>query len=162
MFGIQGPEEFTATPGDVSSRAFGLDGSSAMVRAEADQLDARLRAFVQRLSFVPGLEMSVSYRHGKLRQLLGDLPYVNDLNRPTGAIRRVVVAVGPDSYWLDAKADSIACGRTPISARPQDVGEVLTFSSWARALFREIASDNVANHDSLVALRQLVEHDRVD
>jgi len=60
------------------------------------------------------------------------------------------------------KPGSITCGRDPIWAQPERVSELLSFSSWARALFDELASANVANHDSLVALRQLVEHDRVD
>jgi len=161
MSGIEGPEEVTAAHGDASSCALGLDESSAMVRAEADHLDERLRALVQRLSFVPDLQMSVSHRHGRLRRFLGDLPYINDLNRPGGAIRKIVVAVGGNSYWLEARAGSITCGRHPISAQPGDTGERLTFSNWARALCSEIVGDNVANHDSLVALRQLVEHDRV-
>jgi len=162
MVGIKGPEDVTPTPGSASSCALGLDESSAMVRAEADALDARLRVLVQMLSSVPGLEISVFHRHGKVRRLLGDLPYVNDLNRSTGSIQRVVIAVGRYAYWLNARPGSITCGRDPVSARPERVSEMLTFSSWARALFDDIASDNVANHDSLVALRELVEHDRVD
>ena len=72
-----------------------LDSSAAMVRAESDQLDATLHALVRRLSSVPGLMMTVSHRHGRLRRLIGDLPYINDLNRwsdfsgsGTGASRR--------------------------------------------------------------------------
>ena len=159
---MKGPEDLPLTGGGARSRGRGFDESSAMVRAEADHLDARLRALVQRLSAVPGLEISVSYRHGKVRTLLGDLPYVNDVNRPTGSIRRIAIAVGPYVYWLNAKPGSIACGRDPIPVQSERVGEMLTFSSWAGELFEEIARHNVANHDSLVALRQLVEHDRVD
>lgn len=162
MFGIKGPEDVAPTRGDASSCALRLDESSAMVRAEADHLEVRLRAFVQRMSSVPGVGMSVSYRPGKLRRLLGDLPYLNDVNRPTGAIQRIVIAAGPYSYWLNANPSSITCGRDPISAQPERGGEMLTFSSWARALFDELANHNVANHNSLVALGQLVEHDRVD
>jgi len=83
------------TAGDASSCTVGLEESSAMVRAEADHLDARLRALVRMMSSVPGLEMSVSYRPGRVRRLIGDLPYLNDLNRPTGSIQRIAIAVGP-------------------------------------------------------------------
>ncbi len=40
--------------------------------------------------------------------------------------------------------------------------EELAFSAWATALFDEIARQNLVNHESLVALRRLVEQDRVD
>ena len=162
MLGMKGPEGLPLADGDALSCGRGLDESSAMVRAEADHLDARLHALVQMMSSVPSLEISVSYRHGKVRGLLGDLPYINDLNRLTGSIQRIAIAVGRYVYWLNAKPGSIACGRDPISGRPEHVSEMLAFSSWAGALFDEIARDNVANHDSLVALRRLVEYDRVD
>ena len=38
--------------------------------------------------------------------------------------------------------------------------EELPFSAWANALLDEIARQNFVNHESLVALRHLVEHDR--
>jgi len=40
--------------------------------------------------------------------------------------------------------------------------EVLSFSVWAAALFDEIARQNIVSHESMVALRNFVEHDRVD
>jgi hypothetical protein len=163
MFGTYGPEEVEGAPEDMSRGAAArLDSSSAMVRAEADHLDATLHALVTRLSSVPGLQMSVSYRHGKLRRLFGDLPYINDLNRRTSPIQRVVIAVGPYSYWLHSDLGSIRCGRDAISAQPGQVIGELTFSVWAKTLSDEIARQNLVNHDSLVALRHLVESDRVD
>lgn len=162
MHGMKGPGDLPSTDEDALSCGLGLDESSAMLRAEAAQLDARLRALVQMMSSVPGLELSVSYRQGKIRSLLGDLPYLNDVNRPARPIQRIATAVGGYVYWLNAKPGSITCGRDPISPRPECVSEMLTFSIWARALFDEVVSDNVANHDSMVALRRLVEHDRVD
>ena len=139
-----------------------LDSTSAMVRAEADYLDATLHALVTRLATVPGLSMSVSYRHGRLRRLFGDVPYVNDLNRRTGSIQRIVIAVGPRSYWLHSDLGAIRCGRDPSPPQPGQGEADLTFSAWASALFEDIATQNMINHDSLVALRHLVERDRVD
>jgi hypothetical protein len=141
--------------------AAGLDSSSAMVRAESDHLDATLHALVKRLSSVPGLKMTVSHRHGKLRRLIGDLPYINDLHRGTDPIHKIVIVVGPCSYWLHADHGSIECGREGSSFEPGQGKEELSFSVWATTLFDEIARQNFVNHESMVALRRLVEQDRV-
>jgi hypothetical protein len=163
MFGTHGPEDVAVASDDVSrAAAAGLDSSSAMVRVEADHLDATLNALVTRLSSVPALNLSVSYRQGKLRRFLGDLPYLNDMNRPTGPIQRIAIVVGRHSYWLHSEFGSIRCGRDAVSPKSGESNQELTFSVWARTLFDEIASQNLVNHDSLVALRHLVEHDRVD
>jgi hypothetical protein len=143
---------------DEDERGPVLDTSAALVRAESDHLDATLHALIMRLSSVPGLQVTVSYRHGKLRRLLGDLPYINDLSKRTGPIHRLVVAIGPSSYWVDARHGSIRCGRDEQG----EVSEELTFSAWATALFDEIVRQNLINYESMVALRRLVEQDRVD
>jgi hypothetical protein len=122
-----------------------------MVRAESDGLDATLHALVDRLAAIPGLNMVVTYHEGRLRRLIGDLPYVNDLHRRGDPIRRIVVTVGSGPYWLDAGEGSLRCGRGR--------GEELGFAAWADALFDEIAAQNFVNHESMVALRRLVEHD---
>jgi hypothetical protein len=139
-----------------------LDSSSAMVRAESDHLDATLHALVRRLSSVPGLTMTVSHRHGRLRRLIGDLPYINDLHRWTDPIDKVEVAIGPSTYWLQSDHGSIRCGREVTSVERGRVKEELSFSIWANTLFDDIARQNFVNHESMVALRHLVEHDRVD
>lgn len=139
----------------------GLDSSSAMVRAESAQLKATLSALVTRLSSVPGLELTVSRRHGRLRRLIGDLPYVNDLHRSSDPIDRLVVSVARHTYSLHAHEDSIVCTRELDSIERGPVKERLTFSAWALALFDDISQQNFANHESLVALRHLVERDQV-
>ncbi len=139
-----------------------LDTTAAMVRAESDHLEATLRALVTRLSSVPGLNLTVSYKHGRLRRLLGDLPYINDLNRRTGPIRKIVVDVGAHSFWLQSEGGSLRCGREPGSAGAGQMNEELPFTIWAKALFDDIARQNLVNHDSMVALRRLVEHDLLD
>jgi hypothetical protein len=139
-----------------------LDSSSAMVRAESDHLDATLHALVRRLSSVPGLTMTVSHRHGRLRRLIGDLPYINDLHRWSDPIDKVDVVIGPSTYWLESDRGSIRCGRQLTSVERGEAKEELSFPAWANALFDEIARQNFVNHESMVALRHLVEQDRVD
>ena len=95
-------------------------------------------------------------------KLVGDLPYINDLNRRRGPVQAIVITLGAYSYWLRSDGGSIRCGRDVASPQPGLADEELTFSVWAKTLFDEIARRNVLNHDSLVALRQLLEHDRVD
>jgi hypothetical protein len=161
MFGIRPQGVANAPEGASTAAAAGLDTSSALVRAEADHLEATLHALVTRLGSVPGLKITVSYRHGKLRRFLGDLPYINDLNRRTGPIQRISVVIGAHAYWLHRDREAIRCGRDPIPTQPDSGAQELTFSAWAKTLFAEIAQENLVNHDSLLALRQLVEHDRV-
>ncbi len=144
----------------------GVDSSSAMVRAESDLLDATLHALIRRLSSVPGLEMVVSYRHGRIRRLIGDLPYVNDLHRRTDPIDELlpidelVVTVDTCSYWLHSKHGSIRCGRQAAATEGGQGKEELSFLDWASTLFDAIAQQNFGNHESMVALRNLVEQDR--
>jgi len=159
---LSGRHDVTATeehvrPGTTAD----LDSSAAMVRAESDHLDATLHALVKRLSSVLGLNMVVSHRHGRLRRLIGDLPYVNDLHRRTDPIEKLVVEVGVCSYWLRADQGAIHCGREMTTIESGQVLEQLSFWDWATALFDDIARQNFVNHDSLVALRHLVERDRV-
>ena len=134
-----------------------LDASAALVRAEVDHLDATLRALATRLSTVPGLKVKVGYRQGRLRRLVGDLPYINDLNRRTGPVARLAVACGPVSYWVHAEHGSIKCGREQHGA----LAEELPFSSWASRLFDEVVEQNLLNYEAMAALRRLVEQDRV-
>lgn len=150
------------TAHDVAGGVAGLDSSAAMLRAESDHLDATLRALVARLSSVPGLAMTVSHRHGRLRRLIGDLPYVNDLNRSAEPIDMIAVSVGSDCYWLRSDDGSIRCGKESTPSEPWQAGGELSFSAWATALFDEVASQNIAGHESILALRELVEHDRLD
>jgi hypothetical protein len=138
-----------------------LDSTSAMVRAESDHLDATLHALVNRLSSVPALSMQVSHRHGRLRRLIGDLPYINDLHRRTDPIEKIVVNVGGCVYWLHTQGGSMSCGKDSGTFERPSGSEQLSFSDWAAALFDDIAHQNLVNHDSLLALRQLVEQDRV-
>jgi hypothetical protein len=138
-----------------------LHSSSAMVRAESDQLDATVHALVATLSSIPGLNMVISYREGRLRRLIGDLPYINDLHRRSDPVRRIVVTIGGGSYWLDSDEGTIRCGRDAASIGPEPRQEQLSFADWATALFDEISRQNFVNHESMVALRRLVEQDQV-
>jgi hypothetical protein len=162
MYGTDGPDDVVVAPGRVPEGAVGFDSSSAMVRAEAEHLEATLGALVASLSSVPGLKLSVYPHRGLLRKLLGDLPYIDDMTRRKGQIQRIVVAIGPRSYWLRSQPGSIRCGLDVSTTQAGQANEEMTFSAWATALFEEIARQNLVNHDSLVALRQLVERDRVD
>jgi hypothetical protein len=140
-----------------------LDTSSAMLRAEANHLDATLQALVKRLSSVPGLNMVVTYKHGRIRRLIGDLPYINDLHPSTGPIRKIVVSVGERSYWLRSESRSIKCGRDDLTTiQPELSGEHFAFSTWASELFEDITQQNLINHESMVALRHLIEQDTLD
>jgi hypothetical protein len=147
-------------PTDISSE---LHASAARLRAESEHLDAMLQALVGRLSSIPGLRMTVSYRHGRIRRLIGDLPYVNDLHPRTGPIHKIAVSVAARSYWLLTESTSIRCGREDLPCvDPVSGGEELSFSSWASALFQDITEQNLINHESTVALRDLIERDTLE
>jgi hypothetical protein len=161
MPGPNASERF-ATAGEDPGGAQAQDfhASSAMVRAEASDLDATLNALVTRLQSVPGLEVKVSPRPGMLRKLIGDLPYFHELGTKSAHVHEVLVSLGPTSYWLHATHGAITCGRSN-GAGGKGQGDELTFTQWATALFDDIAQHNLVNHDAMAALRRLVEQDRL-
>jgi hypothetical protein len=135
--------------------------SSAMVRAEADDLDATLGALVTRLQSVPGLEVKVSPRPGMLRKLIGDLPYIHELGTKSAHVHEVVVTLGQSIYWLHATHGAITCGRANQAGAQGPQDEPMPFRQWATELFDDIAQRNLVNHDAMAALRRLVEQDRL-
>ncbi len=142
------------------SPAAEFEESAAMLRAEATDADAMLHSLADRLEAVPGLTVVVTHRHGRVRRLIGDIPYVNDLHRRTDPIDRIVVTVGPLDYWV-APVDGSIRGGTGAPARgPGPVDRTAPFAEWADRLFDAIVRQNHANHQSLVALRTLIEQDR--
>ena len=160
----RGGEDDVAVSGQEAgtSPGAGLDLSAAMVRAESgapghDTARARQQAVLGPRPEDEGLTAPRS-----LRRLIGDLPYINDLHRRSDPIQEIVVVVDPDTYWLHADHGLITCGRDVSSIERGAVKEELSFSAWATALFDQIAQQNLVNHDSIVALRHLVEQDRVD
>jgi hypothetical protein len=148
--------------GEVTAIGARLDSTAALVRAESAQLDATLEALVSRLAAVPGVQITVRRRHGWLRRLVGDLPYLNGLHRRDDPIHKLTVTLGSRAYWLEADRSSIRCWTEVSSTDRGLVTEQLRFEAWATALFDEIARENLVNYASLVALRQLVVHDQVD
>jgi hypothetical protein len=144
-------------PGQTDNAATALECGSAMVRAEADHLDVLVDALVDSLSSVPGLEIRVTYRHGRLRTLLGDLPYVNDLGRGTGPTRKLAVTVGRSRYLLEVESCAIKCSVVDASGDE----DALTVRDWAKSLTDEIERHNRFNYESITALRNLVELGRV-
>jgi hypothetical protein len=77
-------------------------------------------------------------------------------------VQRILVAVGPRSYWLRSDDGVIACGRELASIERAAANEDLPFAAWATELLDDIAQQNFVNHEALVALRSLVETDRLD
>jgi hypothetical protein len=142
------------------SDATGDRGSSTLLRSDWVHLDAVLHALVERLSEVPGLRMRVTYRHGTLRRVTGDIPFVNDLHRTSDPIRSIVVTVASSRYWVDVTEGSMQCG-AESSTPPAGAGrEIATFHDWADALFTDIARRNHLDPEMMAALRDLIEHDR--
>jgi hypothetical protein len=159
----QAPDVATAEQGGpAGARAgaiSGLDSSAALVRAESAHLNATLHGLVRRLGSIPSLALTVTYRQGRLRRLLGDLPYLNDLRRSGDPIEEIVATVGEDSYWLRSSCGAIACGRDRGRGGLERDRERLAFHDWATALCSEIERENLLNHEALLGLRRLVEQD---
>jgi len=137
-----------------------LETSAAMLRFAVDDLDALLHALVERLGSVPGLKIEVDYGNGRVRRLIGDIPYLNDLHRTSDPINRMVVAIGVRSYWVESARGVLACGVDTRTAQWGLASNPLRFSAWADLLLGEIVSQNRVSHDSAEALRQLIEGDR--
>ncbi len=143
-------------PQAVPSPAERFDASASALRAEAMDADALLHALVDRLDAVPGLAVTVTHRHGRLRRLIGDLPYVNDLHRRSDPIDRLVVTVESLDYWVASDDHTVRCGIDDRSRARGTEGDPLPFPEWSDRLFAAIVRQNNANAASLAALRALI------
>ena len=142
--------------------AGGLDAAAASLRADVDQLDVLLRSLVDKLRAIPGLSPAVTYRRSRLRRILGDLPYVNDLYRRSSPIERISVTVADRAFELGATTSSITCSiesRAPSAARSVTV---VSFSEWIKELMATIDERNRLAADSMAALQHLIVFDQVD
>ncbi len=137
-----------------------FDSSAALVRIDVEDLDALLHALVERLSSVPGLKIVVTYRNGRLRQLIGDIPYVNDLHRSSDPIRRMAVTVATSEYWVESTGGTLTCGIDTVTLQRLPTPDPLSFPVWADRLFHEVVRQNHISHESAVALRNLIEGER--
>ncbi len=137
-----------------------LESSAAMLRFDVEDADALLGALLERLSSVPGLKIVVKYRTGRIRRLLGDIPYVNDLHPVSAPIRRLIVTVGSSDYWVESNGGLLTCGADRLTLQHGPVTDPLPFPEWADLLIGQIVSQNHINHESAVALRSLIEGER--
>jgi hypothetical protein len=143
-------------PQAVPSPAERFDASASALRAESTDADALLHALADRLDAVPGLTVVVRHRHGRLRRLIGDLPYVNDLHRRRDPIDRLVVTVESLDYWVTAEDGTVGCGIDDRSRARGTPGDPVPFPEWSDRLFDAIARQNIANAASLAALRAVI------
>ncbi|MHB8220384.1 MAG: hypothetical protein ACYDHU_08710 [Acidimicrobiales bacterium] len=139
----------------------GLDFRAAELRAEVPSVDAMLHALVERLEGIPGLVMSVVYRHARWRRLIGDIPFVNDLHRRDDPIRNIAVTVGTTEYRLRATGGTIRCGTDTVVPGRGRTTEEIPFTRWAEALFQALTHETRIHQDSIAALRDLIEKNRL-
>lgn len=145
---------------DSSPGAGGLDSASADLQARAGDLDLLLHRLVEKLRGVPDLNMVVSYRHGRLRRLLGDLPYVNDLHTRSQPISAIQVHVGASDYLLEATSTSISCRIVGHPASNATTQQPVAFSRWIGDLIATVAEHNQATQESVASLESLILYDR--
>jgi hypothetical protein len=148
------PDEHAPVSSDRAGSAFELN--AAALRSENGTLDATLHGLLAKLSGVPGLSVVATRRRPWWRRLLGDLPYLDDLPRRRGPIEAITVSSGEGNYRLVRAGASVRCTRE----RPGTPAEELPFGRWADALLADIEVDNRTSHESLLALRALVDHER--
>ncbi len=131
-----------------------------MVRFDMDDVDVLLHALVERLSSVPGLKIVVTHGNRRIRRLLGDLPYVTDRHRLSDPIRRMAVTIGTSEYWVASSHGALTCGVARLTPQRSASGDPLPFAVWADRLIDEIVSQNHITHESVDALRTLIEGER--
>ncbi len=148
------PDERAPATSDRPGSAFELN--AAALRSESATLDATLHGLLAKLSGVPGLSVVVTRRRPWWRRILGDLPYLEDLPRHRGPIEAITVSSGARDYRVLRTGASLRCTRE----RPDTAPEELPFGRWADALLADIEAENRTSHESLLALRALVEHER--
>lgn len=131
-----------------------------MLRSESADADAMLRSLADRLGAIPGLVVSVTRRRGKVRRLIGDLPYVDDLPRRAGPIEKIVVTVGGVDHWVLSVDGSLRFGTGTLVLGSDRAHNAGSFATWADGLLDAVVRQGRADHDALVGLRALIEQDR--
>lgn len=137
-----------------------LERESAVLRSESADLDAMLLGLIERLQAIPGLQVVVKQRHRRVRRLIGDIPYINDLHRRSDRIDRVAVTVGGANYWVESDGRSVTCGQDLVPVAEGRPSTHLAFGDWSDALFAGISRSNREALDALSALRGLVEDEQ--
>lgn len=137
-----------------------IETSTAMLRIEADDLDPLLRTLAERLEAVPGLPVQVTKRHGRLRGLVGDLPYVERLPRRNDRVVRIVVTVGDGRHWVAREGTSLRCGVDRKAAGQGTATAHQSVPEWVGELVAAIDRRNSAEREAIAALRHLVEGGR--
>jgi hypothetical protein len=138
----------------------GFDAASADLQANSGDLDILLHRLVEKLEAVPGLDTVVSYRQGRWRRLLGDLPYINDLHARSQPVSAIEVHAGAVEYLLDAGPSSVSCRIMKRSATGTVTTQPVTFSQWINELIATVGERSRAAWESIAALQSLIIYDR--
>jgi hypothetical protein len=150
----------TADPDGPKGARTGLDDAASSLRADAADLDHLLHVLVERLGSVPGVALKIRFRRSRWRRMLGDIPYVNDLDRTSSPIERVEVALGARRYLLNVTGPSFTCCVEQTGAGA-GAGATLGFSQWMQALTGDIGRQSDSIRDAVASLQQLLIYDRM-
>ncbi len=105
-----------------------------------DQLQQLLRVLSKYLRLNTNFVVEVSYSHGILGKLIGDLPYLNHLHLKSSKLKRMLIKLRGKEFRIDL-SDVIKCEVVELD-NPNEVLKINTvsISEWAASLLKEIES----------------------
>ena len=122
--------------------------------------EAFIYALAERLSAVPGLPVVVEYHKGRIRKVVGDIPYVNDMHRSSDPIRSLTVTVDTVEYWMKPTTGLLRCGIDTVTMMRGRTSEIVELAAWTDLLLEDVIRHSHLDPESGAALRSLIHGDR--
>jgi hypothetical protein len=145
--------------GDLTPTGGAIDES--VINRESVDYDGFVDALIERLSSVPGLQLVVNSHKGRVRKLIGDVPYLNDMHRSSDPIRTLRVTVETAEYWVEPSSGSPFCGIDTVTTARGRSSEIFELATWTDLLLEDVIRYKHLDPESAVALRNLVHGERV-
>jgi hypothetical protein len=132
-----------------------------LFRRESVDHDGFIDALIERLSSVPGLQMVVKTHKGRVRRAIGDIPYLNDMHKPSDPIRSLTVTVGTSEYWVEPTSGTPWCGIDTVTLTRGRTSETFELAPWTDLLLEDVIRNKHLDPESAAALRSLIRGERV-
>ncbi len=131
-----------------------LDDAASSLRAAAADKAALLQALAGCLADIPGLQLQVVRRRGKLRRIFGDIPYVNDFQRRSAPVSAIRVQVGDRLFELESTGPKFDCFSGPSGSAGSRKN--MPFPEWMAGLVGELAEMSRVSAGAIEALENLL------
>ncbi len=121
-----------------------------------DQLQQLLKVLSKYLRLNTNFVVEVSYSHGILGKLIGDLPYLNHIHLKSSKLNKMLIKLKSKEFKIDL-SDAIKCEIVELD-NPNEVLKIRTasISEWARSLLKELESRAAQSSDIKDLLEKII------